>query len=88
MGESLDADWVTTSSLAAPQVAKVYENSEVYEYVYVYEPLKNRNYLGKKLFFNFLGADFVQMRSPMWKTACIRAGLLNFSSSMRLINSS
>ena len=42
-------------SLAALQVAFFLEQwSNVHD-----EPLKNRTYLGKKLFFNFLGADFL-----------------------------
>ena len=42
------------------------------------ERLKNETYLGKKLFFNFLGANFVSPKSghQCEKTACIRARFL------------
>ena len=47
--------WVKIPSLGALQVAEYIKTVENI----VPEPLKNRTYLRKKLFFNFLGADFL-----------------------------
>ena len=43
----------------------------------LHEPLKNRTYLGKKLFLCFFGHwfSFAQKQTVMWKTASIRDGI-------------
>ena len=49
---------VKISSLAALPAVKY-----IKEWSSMHEPLKNRTYLGKKLFFSFLGADFLALKS-------------------------
>ena len=57
----MDVKLVKIPSLAALQVAKYMSIWE--QWSNVHEPLTTRTYLRKKLFFNFLGADFVRPKS-------------------------
>ena len=55
----MDVKWVKIPSLAVLQVAK-------YRWSNGQEPLKDRTYLGKKLFSKFLGITFVAPKNGHW----------------------
>ena len=54
----MNVKWINISSLAVFKLLGIWE-----QWINAHEPLKNRTYLGKKLFFNFLGADFLAPKS-------------------------
>ena len=54
-GNFVDTKWVKIPSLAALQVVKHLETVKLEQ--------KNKSYLGKNLFFNFLGANFLAPKS-------------------------
>ena len=56
----VNVKWIKIPTVAALHIA-IWE-----QWSNVHEPLKNRIYLGKKLFFNFLHTDFLLPKTSYW----------------------